>query len=227
MITIIQGRPGMGKTLFGVDTILAELPRRKVFTNIQIKLKPNSKYQKNYQYITNLEEIIHEKNGLIVLDECQHYLNSRKWDKLPDEFQLMLQQHRHQQLDIIGFTQSVKRADVIFRELAQRFFDMRKVFTIKLFNKAIGLFIIREYDPDSMESPSRQYDPIGWPKVFLADPILFDTYDTYQNFQELTLSGNREIIEYLLTPITKSSIEKKIISRKVIPTISTNEIVEV
>jgi len=155
MITVIEGRPGMGKSIFLVNEILRHMSRgHDVYTNVMLML-PNTrkKWIQHYHYIESLEECTELKQGKIILDEVQTYLNSRLWDKLDIRFQLLLQQHRKKGLDIIGATQSIKRADVVFRELVQVFYRINKVFAFKFpyTKQSLGFFIFREYDPDSTE----------------------------------------------------------------------------
>jgi len=156
MITVVEGRPGMGKTVWLTSEVLRWLRKGyTVYTNIEIHDKKLAlKYHGKLFLIEELEDIIKLREGKIVLDEVQTYLNSRNWDKLDIRFQLLLQQHRKRGLDILGATQSIKRADVVFRELVQVFYRIRKIVSFKLpkTNLAFGFLYLREYDPDDMES---------------------------------------------------------------------------
>jgi len=182
MISVIEGRPGMGKTIFLVNKILTFLRYgHVVYTNVDLstELLPEH-YLPRLHKIESLEDIIQLRSGKIVLDEVQTYLNSRNWDKLDIRFQLLLQQHRKRGLDIIGATQSIKRADVVFRELVAEFYTVKKLFTIKLLKNHYGLFIVRQYDPDTIERDRDGYVGIGFPRLSIADPFTFKVYDTTQ-----------------------------------------------
>jgi len=213
MITVAQGRPGMGKTVWLVSEILRWTSKGvHVYTNVTIKFKEGSKLKEFYHEIHSLEDIVGLRQGKIILDEVQTYLNSRNWDKLDIRFQLLLQQHRKRGLDIIGATQSIKRADVVFRELVQVFYDIRKVVTFKIFGKAFGFFLFFEYDPDSMESQTRSYDSVAWPSVFFADPIVFEAYDTTQEYEIPDPVGMTETFKYV--HVKKTIVDKQLVSRK-------------
>jgi len=176
----------MGKTVYLVDIIERLLRAKKtVYSTIEIKFQPNSRLQAFFKYIPP-EEIMNTlstlREGEVVMDEIQAYLNSRKWDSLPIDTQVFLQQHRKRGLNIYGACQSVRRADVVFRELVQIFLDIRKIFVFNFWGHPLGLFIIREYDPDTMESQTKNYEQIGWPKFRLLDSTTFHLYDTTQEY---------------------------------------------
>jgi len=218
MITVVEGRPGMGKSVWLVSEVLRWLRRGyTVYTNIIINdEKLLTKYQGKLFYIESLEDIIELREGKIVLDEVQTYLNSRNWDKLDIRFQLLLQQHRKRGLDIIGATQSIKRADVVFRELVQVFYRIKKIISFKLpFSElAFGFFYLREYDPDDMESQGKKsnQEAMGWPLPFLADPYTFEIYDTTQEYQPITRIGQRILEEYVI--MEKPTEIRQLISTK-------------
>lgn len=203
MITVVVGRPGMGKTVYLVGQILRYSTKHKVYTNVRISLPKGDKRAQNIFFIDGLDDIVHLRTGKIVLDEVQTYLNSRNWDKLDVRFQLLLQQHRKRGLDIIGATQSIRRADVVFRELVQVFYEIRKVVSIPWKRTGIGFYILREYDPDSIESASHSYVPIGWYSLYLADPFVYRIYDTTQEYRISDPGGRREVVTYGFVPITE------------------------
>lgn len=186
MITVIQGKPGMGKSVFLVSEIERKLKQgKKVYSTIDIKFNEKSTLKKNFSYIRP-EEIMDTINtlreGEIVMDEIQAYLNSRKWDSLAIETQVFLQQHRKRGLNILGACQSIKRADVVFRELVQVFYGIKKIFSFTLYGYPMGLFWLNEYDADSIESGSRDYEKIGWGRPIFFDPVTFKLYDTTQEY---------------------------------------------
>jgi len=209
-ISIVEGRPGTGKSVFLTVMILRYLNAgHEVYSNVDIKLKETDKRFLRFHLIESLDECTKLRKGKIVLDEVQVYLNSRNWDKLPVKFQLFLQQHRHRGLDILGATQSVKRADVIFRELVQFFHVVSKVFTLKIGKNVYGLFVLREYDADALEvdKVDRYKHRVGrFPQLLVADPFIFKVYDTHQYADAIDDDvGKIEIIR-------RKIIEKKIVS---------------
>jgi len=204
MITVVEGRPGMGKSVWLVGEILRYLRQGKtVYTNVAITDKKLcEKYVDKLFFIESLEDVITLRSGKIVLDEVQTYLNSRNWDKLDIRFQLLLQQHRKKGLDIVGATQSIKRADVVFRELVQVFYRVRKIvsFRVPYTKSAFGFFYLREYDPDDMESSGAKskQKALSWFIPFVADPYLFRVYDTTQEYEPTVREGKRIVKEYVV-----------------------------
>jgi len=224
MITVVEGRPGMGKSVWLCSEVLRWLRAgRTVYTNIEIKdyhiLKKYGATGKNTLFaIDSLEDIITLREGKVVLDEVQTYLNSRNWDKLDIRFQLLLQQHRKRGLDIIGATQSIKRADVVFRELVQVFYRIRKVvsFRIPYSKLAFGFFYLREFDPDDIESGGAKSNQkaLSWPLPFFADPYTFSIYDTTQEYQPENRIGQRVIEEYVI--IQKPTEVRQLVGRQTV-----------
>lgn len=218
MITVVEGRPGQGKSVWLVSEILRQLARgRKVYTNVAIvDKKLQYKYKGRLFLIESLEDCLDLREGEIVLDEIQTYLNSRNWDKLDVRFQLMLQQHRKKGLNITGATQSVKRADVVFRELIQYYFRINKLIVLKLpkTKLAFGLFYLREYDPDDVESGGAKSNmkALGWPIPFVADPFTLAVYDTTQEYEPTIREGMRYQEEYVI--VKKTSEVPQLVSKK-------------
>jgi len=215
MISVVQGRPGTGKTVFLVSEIIRMASRGlDVYTNVEVKFPLADRRNKFIHRIESLEDILHLREGEIVLDEVQTYLNSRNWDKLDIRFQLLLQQHRKRGLNILGATQSVTRVDVVFRQLVQRFYDVRRVFIVKLFGKPFGLFVLREYDPDSIESGTGNYVPVSWPYPVAVDPFTFLVYDTTQEYSIPSKIGTKVTEHYVITQKTVES--KELLSRELL-----------
>lgn len=216
MITVVEGRPGMGKSVFLVGEILRFLRAgHNVYTNILIHdEKLIRRYGNKMWYIESLEDIVNLRTGKIVLDEVQTYLNARNWALLDIRFQLLLQQHRKRGLDIIGATQSIKRADVVFRELVQVFYRIRKIVAFKIprSNLAFGFFYLREYDPDDIESGGAKsnQEGIGWPFPFVADPYVFNIYDTTQEYEPMNRIGQRVRKEFVM--VEKKTIEPMLVN---------------
>jgi len=215
MITVVEGRPGMGKTVYLVYQIIEYLNRGyEVYTNVEINLPHSFKRRDHLHYISTLEDITSLREGKIVLDEIQTYLNSRNWDKLDIKFQLLLQQHRKRGLDIVGATQSIKRADVVFRELVQRFFTVRKIFSLRIpYTKvAFGFFVLREYDPDTTEGDATGRKQLGHPVPLYADPFIFKVYDTTQEYKIESPIGKRFVEEYVI--VEKPQQVKHLLTKK-------------
>jgi len=229
---VAPARRGVGAAVKGryidlsaTEGLVAEIQRhlrrgRNVYTNVAITdVKFAQKYKDRLFSIDSLEDIVDLREGEIVLDEVHIYLNSRNWDKLDVRFQLFLQQHRKRGLNITGAVQSVKRADVVFRELIQVFYRIKKLVSFKIpyWGKAFGFFYLREYDPDYVESGGVKVNQqaIGWPWLFLADPFIFALYDTTQEYLPTERIGSRVIKEYVV--VRKTIEENQLMSTKTLP----------
>lgn len=223
MITIVEGRPGQGKTLYAVDRVILALKNKRTFvaSNIALDFKENDPRLARFKLLSlsnTIEDIMSLDlkrlfgpcgftRILLVIDEVQTIMNSRRWADLPPEFEFFLQQHRHYRFDIIGLTQSIKRADGVMRELVQFFTRIEKIATFTIpFLGSFGFFFLWHYDPDSIESSTKSYlstSPLGLPTVFFATPYTMGMYDTHQIFPILKREGTREIIEYVHQPVTE------------------------
>jgi len=78
MITVVEGRPGMGKSVWLVSEILRYLRNgHNVYTNVAISdVRLKRRFGDRLHFIESLEDCIHLRHGKIVLDEIQTYLNS-------------------------------------------------------------------------------------------------------------------------------------------------------
>jgi len=137
MIYLFVGKPGSGKTYTLVYYCYKFFKEgKKIYSNFFIDL-PGVIYFKNFQDILDVE------NAVILIDEAQIYLNSRKWDILPEDFQYKLQQHRKDGIDIYATTQHESRLDTIFREIVGRFFVVHNFFNL--------FFWLTEFSPNEMK----------------------------------------------------------------------------
>lgn len=132
-IVLHTGRPGTGKTYNLTCDLLKALKKgRIVYSNYKINW--NGEYVRvwswrsfsfvrthrpasNLRYWSKLADLYDVKEGIIAMDEAHIYMRSRGWDKLPEEMERKLAQHRKDGLHIWGTVQAVARIDVIFREL--------------------------------------------------------------------------------------------------------------
>lgn len=132
-IVLHTGRPGTGKTYSLTKELLKALHQgEKVYANYKInwygELVKKFNWKKfkfewieipkeNLQYWNKLSDLFDVDNGIIAMDEAHIYMRSRNWEKLPEEMERKLSQHRKDGLHIWGTVQAIGRIDVIFREL--------------------------------------------------------------------------------------------------------------
>jgi len=206
MITAIEAKPGQGKTVYCTYLIERYLRRGyKVVTNVRTRF-PKATYASTwedilkhiYEHCSDDATMSKGREGSlkIVLDELQIYLNSRNWEKLPLEVQLLLSQHRHYGVDIIGATQSTKRVDTIFRELVQVLYRLRRITVFSLFGHTFGWFALREYDADDIDKDKNEREPVGFPSVYYVDPPVFKSFNSWQKLDNHLDSEVEEIIRY-------------------------------
>jgi Zonular occludens toxin (Zot). len=175
MIIHIAGLPGSGKTYYIVKKIKEWVEGHiDVYLYYQFKINIDTPHIK---YWRRLDELVRIKDGIIVIDEAQIFMNARKWEVFPEDLQYKLQQHRKHNLHMWLISQNIRRIDVVARELVQYYYHMRSLFCITLFGKKHELFIKTEYSVDDIEKPDVRKELLGREFVWYNQKIA-DLYDT-------------------------------------------------
>lgn len=172
MINIYVGKPGMGKTYALVRLAYKLINEgRNIHSNFYIDFSSMSLKEGhgNLYFWKTIDEIVPIREGEILIDECQIYMNSRDWKSLPKAVQYKLQQHRKQGLNIHGAVQNVRRIDSVARELVNSIFQVSKHLG--------GLFIAREYDIEDIDKESRSSYST---QFYFFNKKLAKCYDTLQ-----------------------------------------------
>lgn len=175
MINIIVGKPGQGKTYLLTRLAVKFLKLgRVVYSNYFIDLEKLKSFgivpeDSKIVYWISISELVNIKSGVILMDECQVYFNSRNWKNLPERLQYKLQQHRKHGLDIWGAVQNLKRIDTIVRELVSWVYKTKKIFNI---------FILNQFDPEDIDKQTRK--SVSFPKIYFLNKKIADCYDTLQ-----------------------------------------------
>jgi len=170
MINIFVGRPGTGKTYTLVKEALRAVRQgRDVYSNFHLDFSSiNPELNKRLHFWDSIDQLVRIKQGLILVDECQIYFNSRDWKNLPARVQYKFQQHRKQGLDIYGAVQNIKRIDTVIRELVNWVFEVRRVGII---------FVQTRYIIDDIDKARRQ----GYgTKIYFLRKKIACCYDTFQ-----------------------------------------------
>lgn len=135
MVLSFTGKPGAGKTLSAVRYIVKDR-RETVFTNVKLEI-PN----KNIVQISpsNLQDLKKLKDGIVFIDEANFVFSSRFWSRIPKDLIQFWAMHRKRGVDLILTSHSLKRIDVILRELVS--YEIRC--------KTLGVFVVNNwYDVD-------------------------------------------------------------------------------
>jgi len=139
MIIAIQGKIGMGKTLFAsrlaLNYIFIHGWNSVIYSNyhldfpffLGIKIIPHVVTDKK----AFLDLMLTAKNGLFIVDEASSIFNSRKWASMPDGVIKAFQQSRKRQLDLIYTTQNIKNVDLILRQNTSYLYEAKMVYLSK------------------------------------------------------------------------------------------------
>lgn len=184
MINIVVGKPGMGKTYYLVKIAWHFIKKGvDVHSNFYInfdkliakdKLRHPKRVYGQIIFWEKLDELIDIRGGIILIDECQIYFNSRQWKNLPPKLQYKFQQHRKhigkngQGLDIWGAVQNVKRIDTVVRELVN---------TVHYCKKFGPFFRVSKFDIEEIDNVTKKSKGT---KIFFLDKSIANSYDTYQ-----------------------------------------------
>jgi hypothetical protein len=191
MINIYVGKPGMGKTYSLVRLAYKLINEgRHVYSNFHINFD-NMPLKANHGeifYWQDILDIVPIKEGEIIIDECQIYMNSRKWKDLPLPVQYKLQQHRKHGLNIHGAVQNVKRIDSVARELVNSIFECKKVMG--------RVFICREYDIEDIDKQKRSSYSTS---IYFFRKKLANCYDTLQEISQYI--GKESESDKVRTPV--------------------------
>jgi len=164
-ITLIEAKPGQGKSVYATYRILGALRRKniKVATNIDVIVP--EKYTHKFHRVNDWVEIkaliykhmeglaknrSREGSLLLVLDELSILLDAQSWESLPNEVKFILRQHRKFGVNVIGFSQSVKDINVVYRRLVQFLYTIKKIAVLPIKKFPWGIFFIREWDADEV-----------------------------------------------------------------------------
>lgn len=184
MINAYVGKPGTGKTYSLVLLAIKAIGNgRDVYSNFFIdeekvyklllaKKKKKSRPFGRIIFWRTINELVNIKQGEILMDEAQIYINAREFRTLPPEFQYKAQQHRKHGVNFWLGVQNIKRVDVVARELINSVFEFKKVGNI---------FIQREYDIEDIDKVKRSAFSF---KVKLFNKKIASCYDTLQEIRQ-------------------------------------------
>ncbi len=137
MVIAYTGKPGAGKTLSAVRYIVKDR-RQTVFSNVKLEI-PN----KNIVEIlpSNVQDLKRLRDGIVFIDEANFVFSSRFWSRIPRDLIQFWAMHRKRGVDLILTSHSLKRIDIILRELVS--------YEIRCKTLLNGVFVVNNwYDVD-------------------------------------------------------------------------------
>ena len=135
MVIAFTGKPGSGKTLSAVRYIYKD-QRKTIYTNIKVEIPKKSVIQIAPSNVQDLKKL---HDGIVFIDEANFVFSSRFWSRIPKDLMQFWAMHRKRGVDLILTSHSLKRIDVILRELVS--YEVRC--------KTLGVFIANNwYDVD-------------------------------------------------------------------------------
>jgi hypothetical protein len=109
-----------GKDIYSNIPLFFDVKKVSILKRLWLKFKKiDNQNLGKIKYFSEINEIIHIKNGIILFDEAQVLFNARSWDSLPEEFQYKIQQHRKHELHLLCTTQNMGTIDIAYRRLVQ------------------------------------------------------------------------------------------------------------
>jgi hypothetical protein len=208
-IYFVTGKLGSGKTLCAVGRIQEYLERGcKVATNLDLKLE-NMLDHKSEATVTRLPdkprlqdlemlgrgyeegEIDEKKNGLLVLDECLDFLDSRSWrDKERAPVLSWMRHARKLRWDVYFLLQDIESADgQLVRQLCEHIVFCRRTDRVRFLKlKLPKMHIAAVHYGQSITAPFVE-------RWIYKNANLYDAYDTEQCFTDETEYLNEDWID--------------------------------
>lgn len=126
MITVIEGLTGSGKTWLMTRLIKKRWSKgEKVYPNFPLWFDDAGTDVIRWH---NLDECYDLREGILVIDESQKFLDARRWQMLPMAFTEKIAMHRHHHLDIFTTTQDIGHIDIRLRSNIHMLYRCKSIF---------------------------------------------------------------------------------------------------
>lgn len=148
---IVEGKPGEGKTRYlALRAIKAMRQGFIVASNFEVRDRLTGAKSipiANWLDVLRLTVEAVERNTAIVfvIDELHLWADSRSFSKTPLWWRMLMAQHRHFGIGILGATQSLSRVEVVLREIVSTLSRIRNKVILRL-----PIFAIEKIDPSSV-----------------------------------------------------------------------------
>jgi len=196
---VLEGRPGMGKSLATASRVRDLLtrnkkwyekgnPRRIIYSNIRWSDKFDKTIGEFGRYWKDMRELCGLRDCDIIWDEIANELDSRNWVNLSNEVKRFLSQYRKRGIDIYANTQDFSMVDARARLMVTKVARCKKLIgsrdptpTKPPVRSPWGVILIREFENyrEVIETGMRKYEKI--PQVMLIRKELVEMYDTTQD----------------------------------------------
>jgi len=113
MVIAFTGKPGSGKTLSAVRYIYKD-KRENVYTNVKLEI-PEKKIVQILP--SNVQDLKQLRDGIVFIDEANFVFSSRFWSRIPKDLIQFWAMHRKRGVDLMLTSHSLKRIEIILREL--------------------------------------------------------------------------------------------------------------
>jgi len=195
---VLEGPPGMGKSLYSARITTALLkrnkkwaalghPRRQIWSNQKFSPKFEHEAAGFLNYWIHTHQLVNLRDCDIIWDEIATELDSRNWPDLGVELKRFLSQYRKRGIDIYANTQDFSMVDVRARLMISRVATLTKIIgsrdisATKPSPKRIwGLVMVRDVENYREVNPDKKV--YEWlPSFFFIKKTLVEMYDTRQD----------------------------------------------
>ena len=166
-----------------------------------------------------LKDLYGIRNGELYFDEAHAKLNSRDWQKIPEEFVRKITQSRKYGLNMHFITQHQGQVDIIVRRIANDIVVHRKFWILMLWREWDGEAIEILSNPSMPQPRSQGFGLHIFSKRFAKSYNTFELFEAFEPYKErpmwdaekvLTLSSataGRSVVDRVLEPIIKKGGE--------------------
>jgi len=167
-----------------VDTA-GVIPKRILWTNLQLSKKVEDEFQGYFSYWTDLRQLTKLKDVDVAIDEIATYFDARLWETLSLEMRRWLAQHRKFGVEIYGTAQDFAQTDKSFRRLTSHLLYLRKIVgsadlspTRPAPKYIWGVVIVTELDPTKYDEEKSKFQTDGFPRLMFITRGATEIFDT-------------------------------------------------
>jgi len=197
---VVEGAPGMGKSLFTAQEVLRLLERnvkwfkktgiiRPIYSNLKFSKELEEKFSEYIYYWSDTNELCKLRDVDIIWDEIATELDARNFANLSTELKRFLSQYRKRGIDIYGNTQDFSMIDARARLMINSVLTLTKIMgsqdisTTKPKPKHIwGIVVIRKVQNYREVDPEKKKYEFYFSLLFITKKLV-SIYDTTQDIE--------------------------------------------